>query len=77
MSEKEKSVILSGDIPVKTNRHRTVLSPVVSDLAALFLKPPLPIDTSTSAPGFIDGGKVNREIRATRKNVSSLLKKYE
>lgn len=35
---KEKSVIRPGDIPVKTDKYRTVLSPVVSALAVKILK---------------------------------------
>lgn len=41
MSMKKDSVIRPGDIPVKANRYKTVLSPVVSDLAASLLVDPL------------------------------------
>jgi|WetSurMetagenome_2_1015567.scaffolds.fasta_scaffold1109153_1 hypothetical protein len=74
----EGNVIRPRDIPVKANEYQTYLSPVVSDLALLFLKnPPLRIDANASPPGFVESTELNREIQTTRKNARNLLKKYE
>jgi len=79
--EKNKSVIRPSDIPVKTEKYRTVLSPVVSDLAASILaSPPDPLEVGVRLPrrfGFVDATEIRRKIRATRRKINRLLKRYK
>ncbi len=77
---KEDSVIRPSDIPVKADKYKTVLSPVVSDLAAsIFASPPDPLEMGVRPPrrfGFVDATEVRRKIRATRRKINWLLKRY-
>ena len=78
MSKEKEGAIRPGDIPVKTDKHETVLSPVVSDLAASLLIDPLQMSVRPPrGRQIVDGTEFNREIRATREKVDNLLKKYE
>ena len=77
----KKSVILPDDIPVKTDIHQVFLSNRVTDLAAsILLFPPDPLEMGVTPPrrlGFVDITEIRRKIRATRRKVNQLLKKYE
>lgn len=78
MSEKEKSVIRPGDIPVGTRHFRTVLSP---DLAASILVDPLVMGVKPPYGSLADFKHLvaldNRKIKKLREKVDNLLKKYE
>lgn len=84
MSKRKKgSVILPGDIPVEADRYQTVLSPVVSNLAASFLSLPLdPLEMGVTSPcGSLADFKYlialdKRKIERLRKRVRQLLQKY-
>jgi hypothetical protein len=76
VSKKEKSVIRPDDIPIKTDRYQTVLSPVVSDLAASILDSP-PDRTKPAPGGSYYHAETFAEIETRREKVDELLKKYE
>lgn len=78
---KKDSVIRPGDIPVKANRYKTVLSPVVSDLAASLLVDPLEMGVKPIPSVPVDflglDSKDSGKIGKRREKVDNLLKKYE
>jgi hypothetical protein len=77
--KKDGGVIRPGDIPVKAKHFKTVLSPVVSDLAASILKDIDPLEMGVRPPrrlGFVDVAEWRQKIRATRRRVNQLLRNY-
>jgi hypothetical protein len=80
MSE-EKSVIRPSDIPVKAKKYTTVLSPVVSDLAASCLVEPLKMSVRPPVGSLVDFKFLHlldtQEIKILREKVDRLLEKYK
>jgi len=79
----EKSVIHPGDIPVKAKKYKTVLSPVVSDLAALILKDidPLEMDVQSLLSKPVDYALLKpidaQEAKGLSTRVDRKLGKYQ